>query len=88
MQVEVGAAYININRGSLLTNWRATDFSPPLSRGPPGVFGTYFYNHAHRPRLEKLLHLELSRSPSGYFKALLDPDGGFTSETAARRFQK
>ena len=42
---------------------------------------------AHRPRLEKLLYLELSRSPSGYLKPLRDP-GGFASETAARRFQK
>jgi hypothetical protein len=56
----------------------------------PGVFYTYFYNynHAHRLRLEKLLLLELSRSPNGFFKVLLDPGGGFTSETAARRFQK
>jgi hypothetical protein len=57
------------------------------SRGTPGVFYTNFYNHAHRPRLEKLLYLELSRSPNGFFKALLDPGGGLTSETAARRFQ-
>jgi hypothetical protein len=30
----------------------------------------------------------LSRSSNGYFKPLLDPSGGFTSETAARRFRK
>jgi hypothetical protein len=56
----------------------------------PGVFYTYFYNHAHRPRLEKLLYIELysSRSSNGYFKPLLDPGGSFNSETAARRFQK
>jgi hypothetical protein len=60
---------------------------------PPQLFYTYtyFYNHAHahRLRLEKLLHLELSssRSSNGFFKPLLDPDGGFTSETAERRFQ-
>ena len=54
----------------------------------PGVFYTYFYNHAHRLRLEKLLHLEPSRSSNGFFKPLLDPDDGFTSETAERRFQK
>jgi hypothetical protein len=52
----------------------------------PGVFYTYFYNHAHRLRLEKLLYLELSRSSSGYCKPLLDPGGGFTSETAAGGF--
>jgi hypothetical protein len=48
------------------------------------VFYTYFYNHARRHRLEKLLYIEqsISRSPSGYFKPLLDPGGGFTSETA------
>ena len=34
----------------------------------------------------KLLYIELSRSSNGYFKPLLDPGGGFTSETAARRF--
>jgi hypothetical protein len=63
-----------------------------IQGGPPGYFiHTYFYNHARRLRLDKLLYryLELSRSPSGYFfKPLLGPDGGFTSETAARRFQK
>jgi hypothetical protein len=30
---------------------------------------------------KKLLYIELSRSPSGYFKQLLDPGGGLTSET-------
>jgi hypothetical protein len=50
----------------------------------PGVFCTCFYNLARRLRLEKLLllHLELSRSSIGYFKPLLDPGGGFASETA------
>ena len=62
--------------------------SPPGSSGPPGVFYTYFYDHARRLRLEKLLYLELPRSPNGFFKVLLDPGGAFTSETAARRFQK
>jgi hypothetical protein len=41
--------------------------SPFHSRGTPGVFYTYFYNHAHRLRLEKILYLELSRSPNGFF---------------------
>jgi hypothetical protein len=62
--------------------------SPFHSRGTPGAFYTYFYNYAHRLRLEKLLYLELSTSPNGFFKVLLDPGGGFTSETAARRLQK
>jgi hypothetical protein len=53
----------------------------------PEVFYTYFYNHARRLRLEKILYLELSRSPNGFFKALLDPGGRFASEAAARRFQ-
>jgi hypothetical protein len=52
-----------------------------------GVFYTYFYNHARRPRLKNLLYIGVSRS-SRYFKALPDPGGGFTSEAAARRFQK
>jgi hypothetical protein len=39
------------------------------------LFYTYFYNHAHRLRLEKLLYLEPSKSPIGFFKPLLDPDG-------------
>jgi hypothetical protein len=51
----------------------------------PGAFYTCF--------LEKLevpmgFCLELSRSSNGFFKLLLNPCGGFTSETAARRFQK
>jgi hypothetical protein len=52
------------------------------------MFYTYFYNHAHRLLLAKLLYIELSRSFNRYFKPLLDPGGGFTSEAAARRFQK
>ena len=55
------------------------------SSGPPGVFCKYFYNYAHRLRLEKLLYIELSRSSAGYFKPLLDPGGGFRSETAATK---
>jgi hypothetical protein len=50
----------------------------------PQLFYTYFYNHAHRLRLEKLFYLELSRSSNGFLKPLLDPDGGFTFETAER----
>ena len=45
----------------------------------PGAFYTYFYNHAHRLRLEKLLCIELSRSPSGYF---------FKTSESRQRFQK
>ena len=55
----------------------------------PHLFYTYFYNHAHRLRLEKILYLELSRSFNGFLKPLLDPDdgfnGGFRSETAVTR---
>ena len=38
---------------------------------------------------EPYRYLELSRSPNGFFKPFLDPGGGggFTSGTAARRFQ-
>ena len=48
------------------------------------LFYTYFYNHAHRPHLEKLLYLGLSRTPSGFFNPLLDPGNRGDSETAAR----
>jgi hypothetical protein len=41
----------------------------------PGAFCTCFYNHAQRLRLEKLLYLELSRSPNGFFKPVMDPGG-------------
>jgi hypothetical protein len=56
------------------------DASHRHSRGTPGAFCTCFYDHARRLRLEKLLCLELSRSPSGIFKPL--PNGCFGSETA------
>jgi hypothetical protein len=46
------------------------------------------YNHVRRLRLEKLLRLELPRSPNGFFKALMDPGDRFASETVARKFQK
>jgi hypothetical protein len=45
-------------------------------------------HHARRLHLEKLLHVGLSRSSNGHFKPLLDPGGGFTSETVALQFQK
>ena len=51
---------------------KATDLryiSHPNSSWIPGVFYTYHYNHAHRLRPEKLLYLELSRSPNGFFKS-------------------
>jgi hypothetical protein len=54
----------------------------------PQPFYTCSYNHAHRLRLGRLLYIELSRISNGFFKPLLDPGGGFTSETAERQFQK
>jgi hypothetical protein len=51
----------------LLHAYVAGYVSPRLSSWTPRVFHTYFYNHARRPRLEKLLYLELSRSPNGFF---------------------
>jgi hypothetical protein len=43
--------------------------SHPHSSGPPGVFYTYFYNHAHRLRLEKLLYLgSFLEAPTGFLK--------------------
>jgi hypothetical protein len=65
--------------------------SPPNSSWTPGVFDTYFYNRACRLRLEKLLYLELPRSPNGFLNcfwvqvaiSLLKPlHGGFRSKTA------
>jgi hypothetical protein len=46
----------------------------------PEVFYTYLCNHARRLRLEKLLYLELSRSPSEHFKPLPDPGTVAVSE--------
>ena len=65
----------------------ATYISPFHSRGTPGVFYTYFYNHARRFRLEKLLYLELSRSSNGYFKPLLDPGGRYETVSEVKRLQ-
>jgi hypothetical protein len=60
-------------RGAGTYQHKGVDISPPLSRGTPGVFYTYFYNHAHRLRLEKLLYLELStRSTNGFLKPLVE----------------
>ena len=58
----------------------------------PGVFYTYFYNHARRLRLEKLVYLELSRSSNGFFKyfwiqvavSLLKPPNGHIFNGSAR----
>jgi hypothetical protein len=47
------------------------------------VFYTFLPPHIS----EKLLYIELSRSSKWHLKPLLDPDGRFASETAARRFQ-
>jgi hypothetical protein len=65
-----------------------TSVSDLDSRSNPQLFYTRFCNHTRRLRLETLLYLELSRSPNGIFKPLLDPSGRFASETAARWFQK
>jgi hypothetical protein len=46
----------------------------------PQLFYTYFYNHAHRLRLEKRLCIELSRISNGFLKPLLDPDATAVSE--------
>jgi hypothetical protein len=57
---------------------------------PVAIFHTYFYNHARRLRLEKLLYPELSRSPNGHlaFKTTSRSRWRFRfSETTARRFR-
>jgi hypothetical protein len=57
---------------------------------PPSCFYTYFYNEAHRLRLEtlKTLIYRTFWKFQRIFKPLLDTGGGFTSETAVRRFKK
>ena len=55
---------------------------PPSFKRDPGGILYVFYERAYRHRLEKLLYLGLSRSPSRYFISLLDPGGGFRSGTA------
>jgi hypothetical protein len=54
---------------------------------PPGYF-THISITTPIASALKNYYIELSRNSSGYFKPLLDPGGGFTSETAARRLQK
>jgi hypothetical protein len=62
--------------------------APPRSSAPPGgiLYSIPITMPIRRLRLGKLLYMGLSRSSNGYFKPLLDPGGGFTSEAAARRF--
>jgi hypothetical protein len=55
----------------------------------PAILHTFLYgNHARRLRLKKLLYIEISRSPNGFFEPVLDPGGGLNFETAERRLQK
>ena len=71
----------------------AVRFNPgyraPAPHPSPGCFTRISITTpvVRRLRLEKLLHIELSRSSSKHFKPLLDPGGRFAFETAARRFQ-
>jgi hypothetical protein len=76
-----GLRYRHMYRTLGVCQWLRKSFGPQL-------FYTYCYNQVRRLRLEKLLYLELSSSSNGFLKPLLDPDDGFTSETAERRFQK
>ena len=90
----------SVKRGAL-TQSRTHAHVPcqfPCFKWAPWVFYAYSYNHAHRIRLEKLLYLEIYRSPNGLFKhcriqvavSLLKPPkevkrplhGGCGSETA------
>jgi hypothetical protein len=59
---------------------------PVIQVGPLG----YFVNISITTPIVSALknYIEVSRNPNGYSKQLLDPGGGFTSETAKRRFQK
>jgi hypothetical protein len=66
-----------------------SDFSHPDSSGPPEIFHTYFYNHAHRLHLKRLL--SILEVPTDFFNhfwiqvAVLlpkPPNGSFRIETA------
>ena len=66
---------------------------PLIPVAPPALVHTYFYSHARRVRLEKLLTtapcIKVPISSNEFFiKVLLDPGGRFTSTTTAQRFQK
>ena len=81
--------FIYINPNPLNSSWTRGIISPSYTAPLLSYFiyispltYTYFYNHAHRLRFEKLLYLELPKSPNGFFLVLLVPGGGFRSETA------
>jgi hypothetical protein len=65
--------------GSKPAPWRCGLFIVLVMQGPPSHIVFAF---------KSLLCLELPISPNGFFKPLLDPSGGFTSETATRRVKK
>jgi hypothetical protein len=72
------------------TRMNATDMQRPFpnSNGrnqPPGVFHTH--GAPTTTPIASALKTEPSRCSNGQFKPLLGPDGGFTSETSARRFR-
>ena len=66
------------------TGW-GYNISPLVLSWTPGLFYTYSYNHARRLRLEKLLYLELPRSPNGFFLVLLDPGNRRTAVSELKR---
>jgi hypothetical protein len=48
-------------------SFRCIGYQSPCVKGRGlEVFYTYFYNHARRLGLEKILYLEVSRSPNGF----------------------
>jgi hypothetical protein len=101
--VQYSTQYYNINivPGTVLLIQYSTDSSSiniscvdPSST--PQLFYTYFYNHAHRLRLEKLLYtcIEFPRSSNGFLNhfwiqvtvsLLKPPHGGLRIETAVTR---
>jgi hypothetical protein len=67
-KVVIGAQGPTSNEGDCYHKQQTYRYiSPLVLTWTPGVFYTYFYDHAHRLRLEKLLCLELPRSPNGFF---------------------
>ena len=67
-----------------MRHWYPVLYQPRLSSSTPGVFYTNLYT-VTTPVVSALKKILLSED---HFKPLLGPGGGFTSETAARWFQR
>jgi hypothetical protein len=81
---DLGHWHITISITARLESLLILQISDLDPKSTPQLFYTYFYNHARRPRFEKLLYLELSRTRSYNRISLnnLGPSSRFISETA------